>query len=320
MDRTTDISRLRGSMVPLVTPFKDGAFDEPTFRDLIEFQIASGSHGVSVAGSTGEPSALSLEEREHVIETAVRAVDGRVPVIPGTGTNNHDETVRLTTFAERAGADAALVMVPYYNRPSQEGLYQHFVGVARQTSLPIIIYNIPGRTAVNMEPETVARVMKAAGNVVGVKEANKDFEQVTKLFDRCGRDILVYSGIEALCFPLLALGGAGYISATGNVLPSLTARLYDLAATGRWDEARDLHYEMFPMNEALFWETNPGPVKYVLGLMGKITPELRLPLVLPSPENQRRLRAVAERYHLIPAAAGVSGDGGANGANGNGAE
>jgi len=311
-----DRNRLRGSMVPLVTPFKDGAFDEPTFRALIEWQIASGSHGVSVAGSTGEPSALSLDEREHVIETAVTAVHGRVPVIPGTGTNNYDETVRLTTFAERVGADAALVMVPYYNRPSQEGLYQHFVGVARQASLPIIIYNIPGRTAVNMEPETVARVMKVCDNVVGVKEANKDFEQVTRLFDRCGRDILVYSGIEALCFPLLALGGAGYISATGNVLPSLTARLYDLASAGRWDEARDLHYEMFPMNEALFWETNPGPVKYVMGLMGKITPKLRLPLVLPSPENQRRLRAVAERFHLLPAAAGVAGDG----ASENGAE
>jgi len=303
---------LRGSIVPLVTPFKNGQFDEAAFRDLIEWQIESGSHGISVTGSTGEPSALTEEERKYVIETAVSAVRGRVPVVAGTGTNNFDETVRLTTFAEKVGVDAVLVMVPYYNRPSQEGLYQHFVGVAERTSLPIIIYNIPGRTAVNMEPATVARVARARSNVIGVKEANKDFEQVTKLMHLCGRDFRVYSGIEVLCFPLLALGGAGYISATGNVLPEQSARLYNLVTAGKYDEARDLHYEMYEMNEALFWETNPGPVKYVLGLMGKIQPELRLPLVLPTEENQRKLRAVAERYGLIPSSAPVAG--GENGA------
>lgn len=304
---------LRGSIVPLVTPFKNGQFDEPAFRDLIEWQIECGSHGISVTGSTGEPSALSLEEREYVIETAINAARGRVPVVAGTGTNNFEETVRLTTFAERAGADAALVMVPYYNRPSQEGLYQHFIGVAERTSLPIIIYNIPGRTAVNMEPETVARVVRERKNVIGVKEANKDFEQVTKLLHRCGRDLRVYSGIEALCFPLLALGGAGYISCTGNVLPEESARLYNLVAAGKYDEARDLHYEMYAMNEALFFETNPGPVKYVMSLMGKIQPELRLPLVLPSAENQEKLRAVAAQYGLIPSAAPVAGGAEQNG-------
>jgi 4-hydroxy-tetrahydrodipicolinate synthase len=300
---------LRGSLVPLVTPFKDGQFDEPAFRDLIEWQIESGSHGISVTGSTGEPSALSLEEREYIIETAVKAARGRVPVIAGTGTNNFEETLRLTRFAERAGADAALVIVPYYNRPTQEGLYRYFTALAEQVSIPIIIYNIPGRTAVNMEPETVARVARERRNVIGVKEANKDFEQVSRLFDRCGRDFLVYSGIEALCFPLLALGGAGYISATGNVLPRQSAELYNLVMAGKWLEARDLHYEMLAMNEALFLETNPGPVKYVLSLMGKIQPELRLPLVLPSEENQRTLRAVAEHYGLIPAAAPAAGNG-----------
>ncbi|HEU5422969.1 MAG TPA: 2,4-dihydroxyhept-2-ene-1,7-dioic acid aldolase [Nitrolancea sp.] len=299
---------LKGSIVPLVTPFKHGQFDEAAFRELIEWQIESGSHGISMTGSTGEPAALTPEEREHVIATTVSAVRGRVPVVAGTGTNNFDETVRYTRFAERAGADAALVMVPYYNRPSQEGLYQHFSGVADATSLPVIIYNIPGRTAVNMEPETMARVMRDHKNVVGVKEANKDFEQVTKVFDRCGRDTLVYSGIEALCFPLLALGGSGYISATGNVLPRQTAELYNLVAAGKWKEARDLHYESFPMNEALFWETNPGPVKYVLSLMGKIAPELRLPLVLPSEANQRKLRQVADKYGLVPAAAVAGGE------------
>ena len=219
---------LRGSIVPLVTPFRNGQFDESTFKDLIEWQIESGSHGISITGSTGEPSSLSLEEREHVIETTVKAVHGRVPIVAGTGTNNIDETIRLTQFAERVGADASLMMVPYYNRPSQEGLFQYFTAIAEQVSLPIIIYNIPGRTAVNLEPDTAARILKARSNIIGVKEANKDFEQVTKLFDRCGRDILVYSGIEALCFPLLALGGAGYISATGNVMPRQSAELYNL--------------------------------------------------------------------------------------------
>ncbi len=300
---------LRGSIVPLVTPFRNGQFDEPTFKDLIEWQIESGSHGISITGSTGEPSSLSVEEREHVIETTVKAVRGRVPIVAGTGTNNIDETIRLTQFAEKVGADASLMMVPYYNRPSQEGLYQYFTSIAEQVSLPIIIYNIPGRTAVNLEPDTAARILKARSNIIGVKEANKDFEQVTKLFDRCGRDVLVYSGIEALCFPLLALGGAGYISATGNVMPRQSAELYNLTAAGKWLEARDLHHEMFPMNEALFFETNPGPVKYVLGLMGKIEPELRLPLVLPSDANKQKLRAVAERYGLVPAGvAGGSGD------------
>jgi 4-hydroxy-tetrahydrodipicolinate synthase len=298
-------------MVPLVTPFKNGQFDEPAFKDLIEWQIESGSHGISVTGSTGEPSALSAEEREYIIELAVRTANRRVPVVAGTGTNNYDESVRFTKFAERVGADAALVMVPYYNRPSQEGLYRYFSALAREVSLPLIIYNIPGRTAVNMEPDTVARVRRERRNIVGVKEANKDFEQVSQLFDRCGRDLLVYSGIEALCFPLLALGGAGYISATGNVLPDRSARLYNLVQEGRWLQARDLHYEMLAMNEALFLETNPGPVKYVLGLMGKIEPELRLPLALPSHENQRKLRAVTEQYRLVPTGAAAGRNGGA---------
>jgi 4-hydroxy-tetrahydrodipicolinate synthase len=302
-------NEIRGSIVPLVTPFRDGAFDEAAFTELIEWQIDSGSHGISITGSTGEPSSLTTEEREHVIETTVKTVRGRVPVVAGTGTNNFDETVHLTQFAEKVGADASLMMVPYYNRPSQQGLYEHFTAVAERVSLPIIIYNIPGRTAVNLEPDTAARIIKARSNVIGVKEANKDFEQVTKLFDRCGRDLLVYSGIEALCFPLLALGGAGYISATGNVMPRQSAELYNLTAAGKWLEARDLHHEMYAMNEALFWETNPGPVKYVLSLMGKIQPEIRLPLVLPSEENKRKLRAVAERYGLVPAGVAAGGNG-----------
>lgn len=289
---------MRGSLVPLVTPFHHGQFDEALFQQLVEWQIESGSHGLVIAGTSGEPSALSLEEREHVLETAVKDARRRVPVLAGTGTNNHAETLRLTRFAKRIGADAALVVVPYYIRPSQEGLYRYFRSIADEVDIPIVIYNIPGRTAVNMEPATIARLARDCRNIIGVKEANKDFEHVTRVLHLCGRTFLVYSGIELLCFPMLAVGGAGHVSATGNVLPREVAQLYDLAASGRWDAARELHYHLLPMNEALFLETNPVPVKTVLGLMGKIDPEVRLPLAPMSPENLDRLRQVTAAYGL----------------------
>ena len=295
-----DLARLRGSQVPLVTPFRDGRFDEVAFRELVEFQIAEGSHGIGCTGTTGEPTSLTPEEREAVIETAVRAARGRVPVLAGTGSTNFDETIRFTRFAARAGADAALVIVPYYNKPSQEGLYRHFRRVADDVpDLPIILYNIPGRSAVNLAPDTVARLARDCRNIVGVKEANVNVDQVSQVLARCGRDFLVYSGIETLCFPMLCLGGAGHVSATGNVLPRQVAALFNLTEAGRWREARDLHFELLAINEVLFVETNPGPVKTALGLMGKIDPELRLPLAPLAPENEARLRAVMARYGLL---------------------
>lgn len=294
--------RLRGSIVPMVTPFSpDGAFDEKALANLIDFQIENGSHGISVCGTTGEPSSLSIAEREHVMEVAHRAVKGRVPFVPGTGSTNFDETIRLTKHAQKLGADAALVIVPYYNRPSQEGLYQHFRTVAAATDLPVIIYNIPGRTAVNMEPATMARLKRDCRNIIGVKESNKDFEHVSRVLYLCGRDFLVYSGIELLCYPMLAIGGAGHVSATANLMPREVADLYNLVAAGKWQEAMDLHYRLLPLNDALFLETNPGPLKYCLGLMGKISPTLRLPLVLPSEQNQARLRQVLKDFGLLPA-------------------
>jgi len=324
-----DPSRLRGSIVPMVTPFReDGSIDDRTLVDLIEWQIESGSHGISVTGTTGEPSSLSLEEREHVMEVAARAVAGRVPFVPGTGTNNLDETIRLTRVAEKLGADAALVIVPYYNRPSQEGLYRYFRALHDAVEIPIIIYNIPGRTAVNMEPATMARLRRDCRRIIGAKESNKDFEHVSKVLHQCGRDFLVYSGIELLCYPMLAIGGAGHVSATGNVFPREVADLYNLVAAGRWAEAIDLHYFLLPMNEALFLETNPGPLKWVLAQMGKIKPVWRPPLCEPSPENQQRIRAVMASYGLLPAAPGdaagsaaqAGGDGRAGGAAGTGGE
>lgn len=300
--------QFKGSLVPVVTPFHGGQFDERRFVELLDWQIENGSHGVVIAGTTGEPGALSLEEREHLIDVAVRTVRRRVPVIAGTGTTNNAETLRLTRFAKKAGADASLVVVPYYVRPTQDGLYRHFRSIADQVDTPIIIYNIPGRTAVNMEPQTMAALARDCRNIIGVKEANKDFEHINRVLHACGRSFLVYSGIELLCFPVLAIGGAGYVSATGNVLPKDVARLYDLAAAGKWDEARDLHFRLLPMNDALFLETNPVPAKTALGLMGKIDPEVRLPLAPMAPENVQKLKQVMTSYGLLvePARAGGS--------------
>ena len=299
--------RLRGSIVPLVTPFRNGEVDEDALRGLIEWQIASGSHGVSVCGTTGEPTALSLDERKRVIELAVRTVAGRVPVVAGVGSNHHGETVELAQFAERSGADALLVLVPYHVRPTQEGLYQHFRAVARSTRLPVVVYNIPGRTAVNLEVETLARLRRDCDNVVGVKEANRDFEHTNRVLWACGRDFLLFSGIELLCYPVLAIGGAGFVSATANVVPGLCSQLYERWQAGDVRGAVDLHYHLLPLNDVLFVETNPGPVKYALSLMGRIAPEIRLPLVLPSEANRRRIRDTLAQYGLLPGGGEVAG-------------
>ena len=304
---TTIHDRLRGSITPIVTPFTDSnQVDHETLARLINWQIDEGSHGISVTGTTGEPSSLTLEEREAVFRTAVSTAGGRVPVLVGAGSNNLEETLHLTHTAQVLGADGALVIVPYYNRPSQEGLYQHFVTVARSTTLPLVIYNIPGRTAINIEPETVQRICRTAENVIGIKESNRDFEQVTQVLHLMGRGFLVYSGIEALCYPMLALGGAGHISATANILPRQVADLYNLTAQGRWDEARDLHYYLYPLNSALFWETNPGPLKAALGMLGKIRPHLRLPLTSISDEHFQKLQTVLASYGVLPSQGGIS--------------
>ena len=283
----------------MVTPFRDGKLDERALTDLIDWQIQSGSHGISVTGTTGEPSSLSIEERRRVIELASQVIENRVPFIPGTGSNNFEETSALSKFAEKLGVDAVMLIAPYYVRPSQEGLFQFFKSIASQLSVPVILYNIPGRTAVNIEPDTVARLKEACPNIIGCKESNKDFEHINRLLHKMGRDFLVYSGIELLCFPVLAIGGAGYISATGNLLPKKVADIYNFVQQGKWEEARRLHYELLPLNDAIFLEINPVPVKTVLGWMGKISPEVRLPLAPMSESNQRKLRAIASQYGLI---------------------
>jgi 4-hydroxy-tetrahydrodipicolinate synthase len=299
----TPQEKLRGSIVPLVTPFDDlNRIDDAAVERLVEWQLREGSHGISVGGTTGEPSALTLEEREHLFEVTVRAVAGRAPVVLGSGSNNLEETLRLTAAAARLSADAALVIVPYYNRPSQAGLFEYFRTVASSVpDLPVIIYNIPGRTATNMDPATMKRLRSACPNIVGVKEANRDFEQVSQVLHTVGRDFLVYSGIEALCYPMLAVGGAGHISATANLMPRAVADIYNHVAAGDYAAARDLHFKLLPLNQALFWETNPAPVKAAMGMLGIIHPHLRLPLVDISADHREGLRKLLVEYGLLQA-------------------
>ena len=289
---------LRGSIVPIITPFKGGQVDHAAFAGLIDWQIENGAHGISVSGTTGEPSSLSRAERMRLYEVAREAIAGRVPFVPGTGSVNHEETLALSKHAEQTGADALLLIAPYYCRPSQQGLFEHFKAVAQAVGIPVILYNIPGRTAVNIEVETVARLREACPNIVGVKESNKDFEHINRLLHRMGPEFLVYSGIELLCYPLLAIGGAGYISATANLMPKQINSLYDLCAAGKWEEARKLHFDMLPLNDAIFYEINPVPVKTALAWMGKITFEVRLPLTAMSEANQQKLRGVMKMYGL----------------------
>ena len=289
----------RGSIVPIVTPFKNGDVDYDGLQRLIDFQISNGAHGISVTGTTGEPSSLTTDERKEVIRVAKAAVAGRVPFIPGTGSANHAETQALSQFAQNLGVDGVMLIAPYYSRPSQHALFAHFDAVCKRLSLPVILYNIPGRTAVNIEIDTVARLKEANPHIIGVKESNKDFEHINRLLHKMGLDFLVYSGIELLCFPILAIGGAGYISATANLMPKEVNSLYDLCAAGKWLEARTLHYKMMTLNDAVFLEINPVPVKTALGWMGKISGEVRLPLAALAPANEAKLRKICQEYGLV---------------------
>ena len=293
-------NRLRGSIAPIITPFDtEMEVDTGTLKSLIDWHIDSGSHGVSVCGTTGEPSSLSIEERELVMETAIRAARKRVPVMPGTGSANQKETLHLTKRAQEMGADAALVIVPYYNKPNQQALYNHFKTVANSVDIPIIVYNIPGRTGVNLEVKTLARLVEDCPNIIGVKESNKDFEHVNRVLLNCGRDFLLYSGIELLCYPMLAIGGAGHISATACVAPKEVADLYNYWKAGEVDKALDLHYKLMPLNNVLFKETNPGPLKAAMGMIGKIHPAMRPPMEMPSGKLHDEIKETLKTYGYL---------------------
>lgn len=300
----------KGSIVPLPTPFtgEQAQVDEAALRRIVEFQLENGTHGLSCTGTTGEPSSLSLAERKRVVELVKDAIQGRVPFYPGTGNNNLAETLELTRHAVELGVDGVMIIAPYYVRPNQQNLFDYFSAVATEfPHTPVILYNIPGRAAVNIDPETIGRLRAAHANVVGVKHATKNLDDVSYTFVHAGRDFGVYCGAETLTYPMLTLGGSGHISATGVVAPRQIAQLYELAAAGKWDEARDLHYQMLELNDMLFIEVNPVPLKTALSLMGLCEARWRLPLGPMLPENERKLLLTLSRYGIVEQRAGAAG-------------
>jgi 4-hydroxy-tetrahydrodipicolinate synthase len=288
----------RGAITALVTPFKNGKVDEKALRDLIEFQITAGIDGLVPCGTTGESPTLTHDEHDRVIEITIDAAKKRVPVIAGTGSNSTAEALRLTKHAYEAGADGALIACPYYNKPTQEGLYQHFQQIAQNVPLPIIPYNIPGRTGVNMSPELIARLAKIS-NIVGIKEASGSIKQLNDVLDLCGPEFDVLSGDDGFTLPLMAIGGKGVISTASNIVPSDMAALVDAVEAGNLSKARALHQKMSPLFDVLFIEVNPTPVKAALALMGKIEYEYRLPLCKMALANYDKLKKVMENYGLI---------------------
>ena len=288
----------KGAIVAIVTPFKKGKIDEAALRKLVEFQIKNGTDGIVPCGTTGESSTLSHEEHDRVIEIVIDAAKKRVPVIAGTGSNSTAEAIRLTRHAYQAGADGALMVAPYYNRPTQEGLYQHYRAVAEAVPIPIIIYNIPGRTGVNINPDTLARLSRIK-NIVGVKEASGSIKQMSDVINLCGPKFDVLSGDDLFTLPLMAMGGHGVISVISNVAPADMAAMVDAFAAGNLEQAKALHHKMAPLIDALFVETNPTPVKAALAMMKKISYEVRLPLYKLSDGNYEKLRKVAVSYGLI---------------------
>ncbi|WP_243311528.1 4-hydroxy-tetrahydrodipicolinate synthase [Fundidesulfovibrio agrisoli] len=290
-----------GAFTALVTPFKNGKVDEEAYRAHIEWQIEEGIDGLVPCGTTGESPTLSHAEHEQVVRICVDQVKGRVPVLAGAGSNNTIEAIDLTRCAKNAKADGALLITPYYNKPTQAGLIEHFKAIAKEVPMPIIVYNVPGRTAVNLLPQTVAALRKQAPEVVGIKEATGNLCQVSDLIEYCGDDFIILSGDDFTVLPTLAVGGHGVISVSSNVAPGLMRKLCKAWRKGDIEKAKRLHYKLAPINRAMFLETNPIPVKAALGLMGRISPEIRLPLVGLSGENEAKLAEVLRKAGLIAA-------------------
>jgi 4-hydroxy-tetrahydrodipicolinate synthase len=287
-----------GSIVAIITPFKDGKVDEEAYRQLIEFQIENGTSAIVPCGTTGESATLNVEEHARVIDIAVEAVNKRVPVIAGTGGNSTSEAIELTGHAKEVGADATLQVTPYYNKPTQEGLYQHFKAIAKAVPLPQVLYNVPTRTSVNMLPETVARLAELS-EVVAIKEASGSLGQMADVVRLAGDKITLLSGDDNLTLPVLSIGGAGVVSVAANIVPRDTADLVKAWEEGKIDEAKRLFYKLLPLCQAMFFETNPIPVKTSLGLMGKIQDEMRLPLYPMAPANLEKLKKALSDYGLI---------------------
>jgi 4-hydroxy-tetrahydrodipicolinate synthase len=287
-----------GALTAIITPFRDGAVDEPALRELVEWQIQSGIDGLVPCGSTGESATLTHAEHERVVKVTIEQARKRVPVIAGTGSNSTAEAIRLTCAAREMGADGALLISPYYNKPTQEGIYKHYKMVAASVNLPLFVYNIPGRTASNIAPETFQRLSEVR-NIVGVKEASGSMEQVMDIRRLCGARFTILSGDDSLTLPIIALGGNGLIATVGNVVPRETHDLVAAALSGDFARAREIHYRILPLMRALFLETNPIPVKQALAFMGKCANELRMPLVQMSAAPADRLRSALKELRLV---------------------
>ncbi len=287
-----------GSMVALVTPFKNGKVDEPGLRKLVQFHLENGTDVICPCGTTGEAATLSLEEHEEVVNITVDAAGGKVPILAGTGSNNTEEAIRLTRHATKAGVAGCLLITPYYNRPTQEGLIAHFKKIAEAVPVPLVLYNVPGRTGVNMLPETVAQLSEIP-TIVGIKEASGSLSQVSEIISLCKKDFSVVSGDDINTLPIMAVGGKGVISVTANIAPKLVSLMVQAFTDGHLNEAQKLHHQLLPLNNAMFLQTNPIPVKTALGLMGKISPEMRLPLCPMPQELTAKLEKILRQYQLV---------------------
>lgn len=287
-----------GSFVAIVTPFSKGKFDEKVMADLIEFHIAHGTHGIVPCGTTGESATLTPEEHERVVAVTVEVVNKRIRVIAGTGSNSTDEAITFTRHAKAIGADGALLITPYYNKPTQEGLFRHFEAVAKAVDLPQILYNIPGRTSINMLPTTTARLSHVP-NIVGIKEGSGSLQQVSEIIHQSKPDFLVLAGDDPLTLPIMALGGKGVITVTANVAPTDMAHMVLAALKGDFERARTLHFKLAPLFSALFLETNPIPVKAALAMMGKMSEEVRLPLTPLADEYRPKLREALQQAGVL---------------------
>ncbi|MEZ6852877.1 4-hydroxy-tetrahydrodipicolinate synthase [Halodesulfovibrio aestuarii] len=288
-----------GAYTALVTPFQDGKIDEERFRKHIEWQITEGINGLVPCGTTGESATLTHDEHKEAIRICVEQANKRVPVLAGAGSNNTKEAIHLTQFAKDAGADGVLLISPYYNKPTQEGIYQHFKHIADTITIPMVLYNVPGRTGSNILPSTVARLHKDIPQITGIKEATGNLVQVSDLIEQCGTSLNVLSGDDFTLLPLLSLGGAGVISVVSNLLPKKMAALCNAWNEGDITTARKLHFEMQPLNRAMFMESNPIPVKTALALQGKMDTDFRLPMVPLAEENLKKLKSIMADAGLL---------------------
>jgi len=290
----------KGSIVALITPFKNGKIDKNSLKKLINFHIENETDAIVIAGTTGESATLTYEEHEEVIALAVEYAEKRIPIIAGTGANSTHEAIMLTKFAEKVGADASLQVMPYYNKPTQEGLYQHFKAICEETNIPLILYNIPSRTGVDMLPETFARLYSDFPNIVGMKEATGNVARVSDTISLVGEEVVILSGDDALTLPMMAVGAKGVISVANNIVPKEVSQMCKLALEGDFVKAREIHNRLYKLFKVLFIETNPIPVKTAAYLMGLIEDiEMRLPLYYMNKQNEEKLKEVLKELNLI---------------------